>query len=556
MKKGKRGQLLILVIGVMAVGMFVIAPLLAYVDLSLRLSLSSHSKTSAFYAAEAGIEMAIGDLYMGHDIFDNQPYNGTMNGYDFSTTVGVPPMANITAPQDSEAYFDPGTSLAMRPMDANGDHEYPFVVLKGKDVMINWASFTSTADKYPHDDIPGTIERMDTTITLYDSDSHEVASSRTTADEQYAGNEGRLVANTLFVPGELIEGGAYTVKFENDASRDGSDTRACSHYFARDADQLWVFNGSITGDYCDDFISGNGTITLMVVNEDNNDGADERNTFSFFCDFVEVAITSVDGEGNESVRTYNYSGVDRSDSKNNSYTGAITTSPGTADEGIPGSSVYNSPPLYGGDYYQGDTADLHANYLEDLGPPQLASSVTNCSELTDEQYEYINASDGNRLMVPNPVNSSDKNACLWHMLEIDEDPADVTKIAVHWEGYQTKAPPVLSWGILWFTNPQLADDDELYLLMWNYEEDGGASATDGIDGKYHILERKQSDAGYTWVRISQGGYADYLITSTASKDGEEEVRITCYVRQVPGPSIWWERQAIDILSWNVHLHEE
>jgi hypothetical protein len=214
--------------------------------------------------------------------------------------------------------------------------------------------------------------------------------------------------------------------------------------------------------------------------------------------------------------------------------------------------VYNSPARYGGDYY-GDGNDLYAPYLDDLGPPQLASSVTNFSELTNLQYERINASDSDRTLAGDPRLVSEKNACLWHMFEIAEDPDEVTRIDVHWEGYQTKVAPTFTWTFLWWEAAEIRDDDELYLLMWNYEEDPDG---DGLNGKYHILERKEQDAGYTWVKIFQGGYADYLITSTASKDGEDEVTITCLARQVPGPSVWWEDQLIDILSWNVYLHYE
>ncbi len=68
MRRGRSGQILILVLGVMGLGMFVLAPLLAYVDVSLRMSMRYELKTEAYLAAEAGIERVIGDLYMGTDI--------------------------------------------------------------------------------------------------------------------------------------------------------------------------------------------------------------------------------------------------------------------------------------------------------------------------------------------------------------------------------------------------------------------------------------------------------------------------------------------------------
>jgi len=558
MNRGKKGQLLILVMGVMGIGLLVIAPLLAYVDLSLRLSMSQHSRTSAYYAAETGVELVIGDLYMGQDVLTGS-YFGTANGYDYDVTVSVP-LGNDTYVEAGEAYFDPGVSLAMRPMDDNppGDtHEYPFVVLKGKDVEVNWAAYTSNESKFAWDTNPATRERLDITIELWrgapnSSFSELIATSRTTPEEQYASNEARMIANTLYVPGELIEGGVYFAKFINDATRDASSALACSQHFSRAGDQLYIFNGSITQN-CDHFINDGGEITLMVINEDNGDASGEVNTFSFFCDYVELTITAQDSEGNISVNTYTYEDVEESDSGNNSYIGCITTTPGTADEGKPGSSVYHSPSIYGGDFY-GDGSDLYAPYLKDLGPPQLASQVTNFSELTDERYMLINSSDGNRILAGDPVLDGERNACLWHIFTIDEDPDEVIQIDIHWEGYQAKASPTFSWSFLWWSSSEIRDDDELYLLMWNYEEDGGADPNDGLDGKYHMLERKEQDAGYTWVKILQGGYADYLVTSTSSRDGEDEVTVTAYVRQVPGPSVWWEEQIVDILSWNVHIH--
>jgi hypothetical protein len=134
---------------------------------------------------------------------------------------------------------------------------------------------------------------------------------------------------------------------------------------------------------------------------------------------------------------------------------------------------------------------------------------------------------------------------MWHVFNIQEGKSDaslsqITRIDVHWEGYQTKAATRTTW---WGSEDN-RDNDELYLLLWNY---GNTTQC------YHILDCKEVDGGYTWVKIEHGSFTDYLITSNSSRDGEDAVTITAYVRQTPGPSIWWEEQSLDILSWNVHI---
>ncbi len=560
-RRGGKGQLLILVLGIMAIGMLVIAPLLAYVDLSLRLSLRSHGKTAGYYAAEAGVHMAIGDLYVGQDIMD-KTYTGEMNNYKFISNVSP---AYGTAPQDvTEAYFDPGVSMALRPLASGDTHEYSLVALKGKALKISWAAYTNkdATNKSAWDFNSGTTEDLNTLIELFDSDGNPVASKRASTDERHASDQARLIANTLYVPGEDIEGGTYTVRFTNEATRAGNPAYSCSQHFSRDADELFVFNGTIKNTFtggawhnCSDFFSAGGEVTLLAINEDQGDATGQVNTFSFFCDFVQLNVTSL-VEGNTTVTTYNYSQAESGMGGNRSYTGALNVSSG-GTLGQPGNAIYHSPSWYGGEYF-GDDEDRYATNVKDRIPfvTGFTHPSANFSEMTNDQYLNISAADGARVMATDPRPVNKKNACTWHVFTIDENPSDVIQLDIHWEGYQTRAAPAF----LWYGTVEIQDDDDLYLLMWNYAEDANS---DGLDGKYHILDKKQANAGFTWIKIAQGGYADYLITSTSYKDendndaideGEEVVMVTCYLIQVPGPSIWWEEQYIDIVSWNVHLY--
>ena len=569
-KKGK-GQLLILVLGVMAIGMLTISPLLAYVDLSLKLSGRANLRSSAYYAAEAGIQMVIGDLYQAQDPTRKPPYRGTMNRYDFNATATY---ASTTAAQSaaSTLYFDPAITMYMRPMAYGGcncyqscawNSCYPFVATKGKTLKINWAGYTSkggtTSDadrNYPYDYTTTTIERLNTTISLFDSNGSLVAFKAPTPEEVYASDQARLVATTLVVPGTLISGGTYHLQFKNLAKRGASapyaNSYASSQRFMSDSDEDWcTFNGSITRN-CSDFVADNGNVTVMVINEDNGDRTrglnnnPDVNTFSFFCDYVSLSVTS-NVSGNITTNTYTYNTSNASEGAgvyNKSYWGITTYGTSQDTRGMPGCASYHTPATYGGNYYPHNDNDTWATNISSIWP----STNLLIGPLNESQYSKIAAPDGNRMLGYPATPPTYKNSCLWHVFNIPEgrdatSRSKITSIDVHWEGYQTKAPDMYTF----VGDDDNRDDDELYLLLWNYRDTYSSTPRP----RYHILAKKQVDAGRTWVKIEQGGYEDYIITSTSSRDGEDAVTITCYVRLTPGTSKWWEEQGLDVLSWNV-----
>lgn len=506
MRRRERGQILILVLAVMALGLLVIGPLLAYVDVSLRLTSRTQDRTAAYYAADAGVERVIGDLYQGVNVLAADYYRSeTIKGYTFVATASLPE-SDAPPPPATDIYLDPGGCFGLRPLKAKGDPDgkdvwnYSLVLVKGESVKINWAASIDTGSGTEH--CLGEIE-----ILKLDENGDEVEPPIKSTGVQGDGDDGRLVAITLYVPGnEIEEGGTYRIKFSNhsylgdDPTTNFVDSYAVCFKYGGDEDH--TFTGSITSNP-DHFItdaSNNNEMTILAFNQNEGHTGSDVNTNTFSCDYVEVKITTDTYE-----KIYTFDNVTQGSGPHYSYTGEIDVS-GPAD-----------PPL---SYPDGNYAST-LDYKKDELPGYSAS------ELDQAGYDAIEAIDGDRHAVADP--GDEDNACLWHEFHIDELPTNVTRIDVRWEGYQAVG-----------ADKKKVDDDELWLLIWNYEY-----------SKYHVLDHHQQDAGYTWVKVFRGACKDYIITSTAIEEENEIVTITCYARQTPGPSAWWEEQTIEILSWNI-----
>ena len=85
----------------------------------------------------------------------------------------------------------------------------------------------------------------------------------------------------------------------------------------------------------------------------------------------------------------------------------------------------------------------------------------------------------------------------------------------------------------------------------------------------HYLDHREQGGGFIWVKLYQGAYRDYLIQSVGYQDkpggtdgqfdlglGEEMVTVRVYLRQSPGPSVWWEEQTMEIMSWSIQYHTQ
>lgn len=485
----ERGQILVLVLVVMVFGVLVVTPLLAYVDISLRLYHSTHHRTAAYYAADAGVERVIGDLYQrenilapGYNVTSNEP----IEGYTFNATADLPE-GEAPPPPETEVYLDPGGCFGMRPIVADGEWNYSIVLPAGQSLKVNWAAYVR--------DEAGT-EHCQGEIQLWKDDT-PITSSLYSGDQE-DGDEGRAVAITWDIPGWFITtAGVYKIIFKNNSSVTNIGDTSADVYakcFAGQGDDDHTFTASIIGAAnCSKFIDAgnNNEITILAFNEDGNYGGKVVNANTIFSDYVEVKITT-----NTSENTYTFADITEGSGPHYSYDGKLTKG------------------AYG--------------LITEMWP---AGGVT---ELDDAGYDAIEAFEGVRHMVP-PAPLTE-NTCLWHEFHINETPAEVTRIDVRWEGYQARAAEY---------RKQDLDTDELYLLAWNY-----------TGNKYDILDNRMQDAGYTWVKVYQGACKDYIITSTAYAEDDTLltnpiVTIKAYVRQVPGPSLWWEEQRIEILSWNI-----
>ena len=157
--KAKKGQILILTIIVMAIGLIVISPLLAYLDSSYSQYLHELNRTTAYYAADAMMENILNDLYQGVDIYNQNastPYNQNGSnylgsGYDISVAINNSILYSLGTPQGSSnwSYLDPGittcntsscdSSTLLGSLATGATHNYSLYLVGGNQVQVNWA---------------------------------------------------------------------------------------------------------------------------------------------------------------------------------------------------------------------------------------------------------------------------------------------------------------------------------------------------------------------------------------------------------------------------------
>jgi hypothetical protein len=145
--KAKKGQILILVLILMAVGLIVMSPLLHYLDSSYNLYLSKLNDTTAYYTVDAMMGQIFSDMYAGQDIYilntsNSSRYNPAgewLNGCKISTSINnsiaVPP------PSSEEAdwiYMDPGCAFGLNTLAYNASHSFNVSLIEGTTVTANW----------------------------------------------------------------------------------------------------------------------------------------------------------------------------------------------------------------------------------------------------------------------------------------------------------------------------------------------------------------------------------------------------------------------------------
>ncbi len=149
--KAKKGQILILVLILMAVGLIVISPLLHYLNSSYNLYLNKLNDTMAYYTADAVMGKIFSDIYAGEDIYilnksdstryNNQSATGWLNGYKISTSVNNS-IAEPPPPSGSEyadwIYIDPGCALGLNSLANGATHTFKVYLTAETTVTAHW----------------------------------------------------------------------------------------------------------------------------------------------------------------------------------------------------------------------------------------------------------------------------------------------------------------------------------------------------------------------------------------------------------------------------------
>lgn len=145
--KSKKGQILIITLLVMAIGLIVIAPLLSYLHTSYNLYIDKLEKTAGYLTVDAMMEQIFSDMFAGEDIYilnksESSPYSqdSWLNGFDIRTVVNnsiaVPPP--FTGEESYEAYMDPGCGLGLNELEYNDTYPFEIYLTEESIVTVNW----------------------------------------------------------------------------------------------------------------------------------------------------------------------------------------------------------------------------------------------------------------------------------------------------------------------------------------------------------------------------------------------------------------------------------
>jgi hypothetical protein len=153
--KAKKGQILILVLMLMAVGLIVISPLLAYLNTSYNIYAGKLEDATAYYTVDAMMGKIFGDMYTGANVYilnrsdstryNNQSASGWLNGYNISTyinnSIASPPPPSLGETADW-IYRDPGCDFGLNTLAHSDDpanaYKFNMSLTEGTSVMSNW----------------------------------------------------------------------------------------------------------------------------------------------------------------------------------------------------------------------------------------------------------------------------------------------------------------------------------------------------------------------------------------------------------------------------------
>ena len=146
--KSKKGQILILTLIVMAIGLIVISPMLNYLHSSYNIFTDEIIETKGYLVADAMMEFIISDLYAGEDVYvlsndESNPYDqdSWLDGFDITTVVNNSMASPPAPPSEGEAYevyMDPGCSFGLSELAYNDAHEFELYLTDNTTVTVNW----------------------------------------------------------------------------------------------------------------------------------------------------------------------------------------------------------------------------------------------------------------------------------------------------------------------------------------------------------------------------------------------------------------------------------
>lgn len=221
--KAKSGQILILVLIIMAIGLIVISPLLSYQSSSYKVYTKKLQDAAAYIAIDAMMAKIFSDMYAGENIYflnksDSDRYNPEgewLNGYTISTSVNN----SIAAPpppsgETGWVYRDPGCSFGLDTLAYGATYSFELPLTGGTTVTVNWyfkdSKASSSCNYYCNGSMWITYENLSTVQYVNGSyvDTGDTGNGVSTAFQQQL---------TWTVP----DGGSgnYIINFKNLATR-------------------------------------------------------------------------------------------------------------------------------------------------------------------------------------------------------------------------------------------------------------------------------------------------------------------------------------------------
>lgn len=225
--KTKKGQILIFVLVLMAMGLIIITPLLHFLNTSYNAYINIMTDTTGYYTADAMMSNIFNDMISGQDVqnrsagyYNTTQPSGWLNGCNVNTTISSS-LLSYTVPEESDdwLYLDPGIGLLSDPLAHEGIHDFKVYLTENSDVTAHWY-FDDQRDYYY-------VFFTDRWCPYYSKGAMWVESENGSI---IWGNQSNLnnVASVAFnqslhfqVPANMS--GNYTIRFQNLADRENVD---------------------------------------------------------------------------------------------------------------------------------------------------------------------------------------------------------------------------------------------------------------------------------------------------------------------------------------------